>query len=262
MRRSDYLVAIDIGNTNVTLGLFQEGVSRPLESAHFLTQKGLTHDDWMVKYEVLRTRWGLKQISREDVVVASVVPELNYEIRHMFEKYYEREPVFLQSLDVPLEIHYDYPREIGIDRLVNVYAVAKEYPGRDALVIDFGTATTIDILKGGTSYEGGVIIPGMLTSLRALTERASKLPHIELLLPSTIVTKNTVDGIRSGILHGHGAMIDELVSRITVELGWENPLVIATGGLSKVIKQTSHRVNIVDTHLMLKGIYYLWMNDA
>ncbi len=262
MKHSNYLVAIDIGNTNVTLGLFQKGVSRPLESAHFLTQKGLTNDDWMVKYEVLRQRWRLKPVSREDVVVASVVPELNYEIYHMFEKYYKQEPFFLRSSDVPLEIHYDYPQEIGIDRLVNVYTVAKEYPGRDALVIDFGTATTIDILKGGTSYEGGVIIPGMLTSLRALTERASKLPHIDLSLSPTVVTKNTVDGIRSGILHGHGAMIDELVRRISAELGWENPLVIATGGLAKLVKQTSHRIDMVDTHLMLKGIYYLWMDNA
>ncbi|MCX7881669.1 MAG: type III pantothenate kinase [Brevinematales bacterium] len=262
MKLSKYLVAIDIGNTNVTIGLFQRGVNRPLQHAHFLTQKGITHDDWMVRYEVLRHRWKLKSGEKEDIVIASVVPEVNYEMGHLFEKYYGRFPRFLQSQDIPLGIHYDFPREIGIDRLVNVYAVAKEYPCRDAIVVDFGTATTIDILSEGKVYEGGVIIPGMMTSLRALTERASKLPHIDLSLPSTIVTKNTIDGIRSGVLYGHGAMIDELVRRIVAELHWEKPLVIATGGLAKVVKQASTLIEVVDTHLMLKGIYYLWMDHG
>ncbi|QJR23215.1 Pantothenate kinase type III, CoaX-like [Brevinematales bacterium NS] len=262
MKPSKYLLAIDIGNTNVSMGLFQRGMNRPLHHAHFLTQKAMTHDDWMVRYEVLRKRWGLRENEKEEVVIASVVPEVNYEMGHLFEKYYEILPRFLRTADVPLEIHYDYPYEIGIDRLVNVYAVAREYPSRDAIVVDFGTATTIDILSDGKAYEGGVIIPGMITSLRALTERASKLPHIDLSLPPTVVTKNTIDGIRSGILHGHGAMIDELVRRITAELQWENPLVIATGGLAKLVQQSSHRIDLVDTHLMLKGIYYLWMAHA
>lgn len=262
MKPSNYLLAIDIGNTNVTMGLFQKGINRPLQHAHFLTQKGLTHDDWMVRYDTLRSRWGLKKTDREDVFVASVVPEVNYEMMHLFEKYYNRVPYFLQSKDIPLEIHYDYPHEIGIDRLVNVYAVAREYPSRDAIVVDFGTATTIDILANGRSYEGGVIIPGIITSLRALTERASKLPHIDLYFPKTVVTKNTIDGICSGVLHGHGAMIDELVRRIGKELQWHSPLVIATGGLAKLVKHSSSLIELVDTHLMLKGIYYLWMNHV
>jgi len=262
MKRSKYLIAIDVGNTNVTIGLFQRGRERPLQHAHFLTQRGLSHDDWMVRYEVLRQRWDLDASDLVDVVIASVVPEVNYEMGHVFEKYYQIVPRFLQSEDIPLTIHYEYPREIGIDRLVNVYAVAREYPHRHAIVVDFGTATTIDILADGTSYEGGVIIPGVMTSLRALTDRASKLPHVELALPPHVVTKNTMDGIRSGVLYGHGAMIDEMVRRIAGELQWQEFLVIATGGLAKLVKQASRRIEIVDTHLMLKGMYYLWMGHV
>lgn len=253
------IVAIDIGNTNITFGVFKKGSDQPVHYANIKTDKMMTTDELAIKYVNLRDLWGLDPKNGADhVIICSVVPQLNYEFTHMFEKYYSIKPHFVSNDDIPLEIHYDFPHEIGADRVINALAGVRLFPGENLIIVDFGTATTFDIVSGGKSYEGGLIMTGIMTSLRALEEKTSKLPHIDLSRPSSLVSKNTIDCIRSGIINGNGAMVDELCKRIAEEMGWKSHRVLATGGLGKLIKLSSKAIDLIDNHLTLKGLYYLW----
>ena len=253
------IITIDIGNTNITFGTFNEGSDQPVHCANIQTNKTGTTDELAIQYMNLRSLWNMDpKKSSDSVVVCSVVPQVDYEFQHMFEKYYGIQPVFVGSGDVPLTIRYDHPEEIGADRIVDAYAAVRRFPGKNLIIVDFGTATTFDVVSEGKSYEGGLIMTGILSSLRALTEKASKLPNVDLSVPSRLIGKNTADGIRSGIINGSGAMVDELVRRISAELGWQEAEVIATGGLSKLIRHSSRSIKTIDTQLTLKGLYYIW----
>ncbi|MGA2142825.1 MAG: type III pantothenate kinase [Brevinematales bacterium] len=254
------IVTIDIGNSNTSFGVFSEnGKGEPEFNGNIRTEKSATTEELAIKFLELYRLWGLEGADlKGKVIISSVVPQLDYEFLHMFEKYYKTIPYFITKDDIPLTINYDYPNEIGADRLVNSYAGSILYPDENLIIVDFGTATTFDIVKEGRSYEGGLIMTGIMTSLRALEKKASKLPHIDLNKPSALIGRNTIDGIRSGILYGTGAMVDGLTGRIAAEMKWEKYKVIATGGLSKLIKTSSESIGLIDRQLTLKGLYYLW----
>ena len=197
------IVAIDIGNTNITFGVFKRNFDAPMHYANIQTDKQMTTDELAIKYMNLRELWELDKISeKNDVIISSVVPQIDYEFSHMFEKYFSIQPHFVKNEDVPLKISYDYPLEIGADRVVDAYAGTVLFPEKNLIIVDFGTATTFDIVSKEGNYEGGLIMTGIMSSLRALEEKASKLPHIDLSFPSGLIGKNTVDGIRSGIING------------------------------------------------------------
>lgn len=253
------IITIDIGNTNITFGTFNEGSDQPVHYANIQTDKTVTTDELAIKYMNLRSLWNMDPKKSDDsVVICSVVPQVDYEFQHMFDKYYGLKPHFVNAGDVPLTVRYDHPEEIGADRIVDAFAAVKRFPGKNLIIVDFGTATTFDVVSEGKYYEGGLIMTGILSSLKALTEKASKLPNVDLSLPSSLVGKNTADGIRSGIINGNGAMVDELVRRISAELGWKDAEVIATGGLSKLIRHAARSIKAIDTQLTLKGLYYIW----
>lgn len=256
------LIAIDIGNTNITIGRFDEKSDQVLDYANFKTDKRMTTDDMALKYYQLLRLWesrGEKKLPvHRAVMVSSVVPSLDYSISHLFEKYYEITPVFARTKNLEVKIDYEFPREVGADRIVNALAGERCFPGKNKIIVDFGTATTLDIVSGDGTYQGGVIIPGIMSSLHSLSDSASKLPHIDLSQMPPVVGKNTVDGIRSGILHGNGAMLDELTRRIADEMGWKDYTVISTGGLSELIRKTAKSIDVFDRHLTLKGLYYFW----
>jgi type III pantothenate kinase len=254
------VVTIDIGNTNITFGVFQRGGPEvPIHSANIQTDRATTTDELWIKFRSLMEWWGLGgRDLANPVVICSVVPSLDYEFVHMFEKYYHLTPRFVKNEDIPLAIEYDFPAEIGADRMVNAWAGVVQHPGENLVIVDFGTATTFDVVAAEGSYLGGLIMTGVMTSLRALEQKASKLPHIDLSLPTRTVAKNTVDGIRSGIINGNGAMVDELVRRICEEQKWEFCRTVATGGLSRLIKSSARRIDDLDPHLTLKGLFYLW----
>jgi len=258
------VVAIDIGNSNTSFGIFSDNMkgipeNEPEFNGNIRTEKTTTTEELAIQFLDLKKLWGLGDVNlRGKVVISSVVPQLDYEFLHMFEKYYDTRPYFIERKDIPLDINYDFPEEIGADRLVNAYAGSVAYPGENLIIVDFGTATTFDVISGGHSYEGGLIMTGIMTSLRALEEKASKLPHIDLNLPSALVGRNTVDGIRSGILNGTGVMVDGLTAKIASEMKWKSYKVLATGGLSKLIKTFSGSIDMIDRQLTLKGLYYLW----
>lgn len=250
------IYAIDIGNTNITLGVFGEDSDAVINYANFKTDKQMTTDDFGLKFHDLLGFWKASLTKSDAVLITSVVPSLDYPVIHMFEKYFNVAARSVKASDFPIQIHYDYPQEIGSDRIVDAYAAMKLYPDKNLIIVDFGTATTLDVLTAEGVYEGGVIFPGVMTSLRSLSDAASKLPHIDLSVPTKVVGKNTVDGIRSGIVHGTGAMLDELVVRISAEMGWKDYVVLATGGLSEMIRSASKSITVIDRHLTLKGLYY------
>ncbi len=254
------ITCIDIGNTNISFGWYDRAGN--LKSyANIYTDKLETTDGLALNFHTLLS---LNKIDPQDltgVSLCSVVPQLNYPFIHLFEKYYSLNALLVKKDNVPIEIHYDFPNEIGADRIVNAYAGVIDYPGKNLIIVDFGTATTFDIVSASGAYEGGVIVPGIMTSLQSLGDKASKLPHIDLGVIPPVVAKNTIDGIRSGILHGTGAMMDELNERIAKELNWSDYKVIATGGLSELIQQTSHSIDVLDRHLTLKGLYHIWMDQ-
>lgn len=254
------LAAIDIGNTNSTFGIFSADSDRPVHTGNIQTDRHMTTDELAVKYHNLLGLWMPGRTADiRHVYICSVVPSLHYEFDHMFDKYYNIRPHFITNSDIPLSIDYDYPSEIGADRVVNAIAGVTDFPGENLIIVDFGTATTFDVVSAGGTYSGGLIMTGVMSSLRALEEKASKLPHIDLNIPARVVARNTVEGIRSGIINGNGAMVDELCRRIALEMEWGDSFrVIATGGLGKLIKSSSRLISIVDPHLTLKGIYHIW----
>ncbi|NPV01292.1 MAG: type III pantothenate kinase [Brevinematales bacterium] len=251
------LLTIDIGNTNITYGVF-DGGGEVIQYANSKTDKQMTTDDLAVHFFRLLDLWGIGKSGITGVIVSSVVPRLDYPFQHMFGKYMNIAPVFIDRALIPVRIEYDNPDEIGADRIVNAYAGICMYPGKNLIIVDFGTATTFDVVSADNTYIGGLIVPGILTSLSAMEEKASKLPHIDLSITPKLIGKNTVDGIRSGLLNGSGAMMDEVNRRIKAEMGWKDCVIIATGGLSELIQQSSTSINIIDKHLTLKGLYYIW----
>jgi type III pantothenate kinase len=252
------VVTIDIGNTNITIGCFSRKSDEIINYASLRTDRLLTTDDLAIKYSNLVSLWGLQGKTLDKVVISSVVPTLDYPFKHMFEKYFNVSPIFVVKENVPITINYDFPREIGADRIVNAYAGICMFPQRNLVIVDFGTATTFDIVSDKGTYEGGVIVPGIMTSLRSMEEKAAKLPHIDLLSKTAVVGKNTIDGIRSGIINGTASMVDGIVARIAGETGFKDIKVIATGGLSELIISVSSSIELIDKHLTLKGLYYIW----
>lgn len=253
------IITIDIGNTNISFGSFEKGSDKPVHYGNIQTNKSVTTDELAIQYRNLLGLWGMDpKNSRDPVIICSVVPQLDYEFQHMFDKYFGIKPHFVTTADVPLDVRYDNPGEIGADRIVDAYAGVRMFPGKNLIIVDFGTATTFDVVSAGKYYEGGLIMTGVLSSLKALTEKASKLPTVDLSLPTGLIGKNTADGIRSGVINGNGAMVDELVRRIKEEMKWKEALVIATGGLSKLIRHAAKSIGVIDMHLTLKGLFYIW----
>lgn len=243
------ILAIDIGNTNITVGLFKSGglagktkIPTSLYSSYIRLMRRI----------IKRSRISIKDIN--EVIISSVVPlalaRLIVELRRMSPAI----AITILGKDkiVPIKNLYRIKSEVGQDRLVNAYA-AKMFYGAPAVVIDFGTAITFDIISKKGDYLGGLILPGIELSLSGLYKRTALLPKIELKAASCIIGRDMVNSMRGGILFGFGAMSDGLISRYRNILG-KNTKVIATGGNSKLVKKYARSIQIVDEDLTLKGL--------
>lgn len=245
------LMAIDVGNTQTVLGLFEGKDLR----AHWRmsTDASRSTDEWTAG---LASFLAIKGIGREavhDAVICSVVPPLTGTIVHVIQAYFGKQPLEVgPGTKTGIRILYDNPLEVGADRIANSVA-AIDRTGGPAIVIDFGTATTFDVLSDRSEYLGGVIVPGLGISAGALFSRAAKLPHVEVRKPPRIIGRNTVHSIQSGLYHGYGAMIRGMLEAIKKEMG-NDPKVIATGGLSEVLSDHLAGVDAVDPHLTLEGL--------
>jgi type III pantothenate kinase len=248
------LLAVDVGNTQTHFGTFDG--AELVEHWRFATVRESTADELGA---ALRNLLGLRGYSFGDLVssiVSSTVPRLEPEWTAMAERYLGHTMHAVgPGTRTGMAIRYDNPREIGADRLVNAVAIRDRYDGL-AVCVDFGTATTFDIVSAEGEYLGGALMTGIEISLEALSERGARLPKIELAPPRSVVGKNTIDAIRSGVVFGYAGAIDAILRRLYDELG-ERAQVVATGGLSSLVVPFTEEIDEVDDLLTLTGLRLL-----
>ena len=252
------LLAIDIGNTNLVIGCFQD--DRILFKARIATDRTRTSDQYGVEIKNMLEAYGVNRSDIDDCIISSVVPPVFNSVRTGVIKIIGKQPMVVgPGLKTGLNIHVDVPSQVGSDRIVIAVAALAEYKA-PLLLLDLGTATTIEAVEPDNVYMGGVIIPGVRVSLDALTSRAAQLPGISLDQPKHVIGKNTVDCMRSGMMYGTAAMIDGLVERMEEELGHPCTL-IATGGLAQFITPLCKREIILEKDLLLKGLNIIYKKN-
>jgi len=248
------LLVVDVGNTQTHFGTFRG--RELLEHWRFATVRQSTADQLGA---ALRNLLGLRGLSFEDLdasIVSSTVPQLEPEWGAMAARYLGHEMHTVgPGTRTGMAIRYDNPREIGADRLVNAVALRERFGG-PAVCVDFGTATTFDVLSAGGDYLGGSLMTGIEVSLEALSERGARLPKVDLAPPKSVIGKNTVDAIRSGVVFGYAGAIDAILRRLYDELGQRAPA-IATGGLSPLVVPYTEEIEEVDDLLTLTGLRLL-----
>lgn len=247
------LLAIDIGNTNTVLGVYDGDELK----AHFRieTKKERTADELWIFFKEFLKDFLPKKISH--VAISNVVPSLTLAFHEMSRRYLGKIPLVVdQGVKLPIRIKIDFPKEVGADRIVNAVAAYSQYK-KDLVVIDFGTATTFDYVTKDGNYCGGLICPGIQISLEALFQKTSRLPRVEIVKTKNVIGKNTIDCMQSGIFYGYLGLVDSIVARMEEETG-KKLKVIATGGLAPLIAEESKSIEEVDDLLTLKGLKILF----
>ena len=252
------LLAIDIGNTNLVIGCIKD--DEILFKARIATDRLRTSDQYGVEIKNMLEAYGARIDEIEDCIISSVVPPVFNSVRTGVMKIIGKQPMVVgPGLKTGLNIHVDIPGQVGSDRIVIAVAALAEYKA-PMILMDLGTATTIEVVEPENVYMGGVIFPGVKVSLEALTSRAAQLPAISLDKPKSVIGKNTVDCMRSGMMYGTAAMIDGLVERIEEELG-HKAIIIATGGLAQFITPLCKREIILEKDLLLKGLNIIYKKN-
>ncbi len=251
------LLAIDVGNTQTVFGVYQGAELK--EHVRLSTDRNRTHDEYGVLLRELLSERGIALSSIGDAVLASVVPPLTRTFERMCETRLKKPPVVVgPGIKTGMPVLYESPRDVGADRIVNGVAGYERYrdaPGgpHGVIIVDFGTATTFDVVSPKGEYMGGAIAPGVMISTEALFLHASKLPRVELTVPPSSIGKSTVTSMQAGILFGYVGLVDGLVERMRAELPFV-PKVMATGGLARVIAGHSKTIEQVDDFLTLEGL--------
>jgi type III pantothenate kinase len=253
------LFCIDIGNTNVVLGVTDK--ERILHHWRIRTEKEVTPDELGILVGNLFQSVGLSFNDIKDTIVSCVVPPLLNTIEEFSRRYFNIKPMIVgPGLKTGMPIHYDNPKEVGADRIVNAVGAYEKY--RSALVVvDFGTATTFDYIGPGGAYIGGAIAPGVLISCEALFQKASKLPRVEIFVrPKSVIARDTISSMNVGIIYGYAGLVDGIVNRIRKESG-EELTVVATGGLATLICDVSTTIDHVEEFLTLQGLMVIFKKN-
>lgn len=249
------ILVIDVGNTNVVLGVYDG--EELIRHWRINTDKHRTSDEYGMLIHNLFNHGKVEVDSIKAIVVSSVVPPLMGTLERMSNRYFGIDPLIVgPGVKTGMAIKYDSPKEVGADRIVNAIAGFETYGG-PLIIVDFGTATTFCAISTLGDYLGGAIAPGIGISTEALFTRAAKLPRIEILKPKTVICKNTVSSMQSGVFYGFVGQVDEIVNRIKQELGSE-AYVVATGGFAKLISEESRTINKVDHFLTLVGLLHIY----
>jgi len=255
------LLAIDIGNTNITVGIFKIEGGRtqagPLKIWRLATDKTKTGDEYGTKILDLFHYALIEYADIKAVAVASVVPALNFSFEEMSRIYFRRKAFFVSVREkLPISILYDNPEEVGADRIANAVAAIAMF-GAPAIVIDFGTATTFDCINKKGEYIGGVIVPGPMIAAESLAKRTAKLPMIDIIRPPKVIGRSTIQSMQSGIYFGYVGLIREILRKVKNEMH-SSPQVIATGGLAHLITTEIKEVKAIVNELTLEGIRIIW----
>jgi type III pantothenate kinase len=246
------LLAIDIGNTNTVLGLFEDDAL--VHDWRIRTAVDMTIDEYAI---TLRSLFAVHEIpvdSVGDVIISCVVPPVLNSTERFCQRFFRTTPLVVgPGIRTGMPIFYDNPKEVGADRIVNAVA-AYEQEKKAVIVVDFGTATTFDYITDRGEYMGGVISPGIMISCEALFQKASKLPRVEIFArPPSIMAKNTIASMNAGIVYGYSGLVEGIISRMKKEVN-HDIYVVATGGLAALIASECRLIDSVDEYLTLKGL--------
>ena len=249
------LLAIDVGNTNITFGVFDGDTLGP--RWRLATDHNRMADEYGILLINLFRHAGLEPAQIHGIALASVVPPLTGTFVDACEKYLGQRPFVIDAgVKTGVRVKYDDPKQVGADRVVDAAAVQKLYGG-PACVVDLGTATTFDAISATGEYLGGAIAPGITIAAEALFQRTAKLPKVDLQRPPAAIGRNTVHSIQSGLLFGYVGMVEGMVTRFRAELG-PNMKVIATGGLAGLIANETKVIDIIAPWLTLEGLKIVW----
>lgn len=253
------LLVFDVGNTNIVLGLYDG--DKMIYHWRAATNELKTADEYAASLGMMFQLDGVTFAMVTDIIISSVVPPVNPTLEYLCRRYFHVEPMMVgPGMKTGLNILYDNPRELGADRIVNAVAGITLYGG-PLIIIDLGTATTFCAIDEKKRYLGGAVTLGIGISMEALFQRASKLPRIELTPASSVICKNTVSAMQSGIYYGAIGQVDGIVRRMKKEMGYKEIKVIATGGLADLIASQSETIDVIDTLLTLKGLYILFKKN-
>lgn len=256
------VLLIDVGNTNIVLGVQKN--DEYIASWRISTDVKKTSDEYSIQILQLFDREKLNAEDIKGVIISSVVPNIMHSIEHMVRKCFKKDPIIVgPGVKTGINIKYDNPKEVGADRIVNAVAVHELYH-KSSIIIDFGTATTFCALGKEGNYYGGCICPGIKISSEALFERAAKLPRVELEMPKKIICKSTISSMQSGIIFGYIGQVEYIVKKMKEEminLGEDEPFVIATGGLANLICKGTSFINKVESNLTLEGLRIIYQKN-
>ncbi len=249
------LLALDVGNSNTVLALFSLDGPKSSLIAHWrvTTHRNQTVDEYGVLFVNLFQMHGKSPDQITHIIISSVVPPVESILRQVCKDYFRIEPMFVEpGIKTGMPVLVDNPAELGADRLVNAIAAFERYGG-PCVIVDFGTATTFDVVSAKGEYIGGAISPGLGISADALFSRAARLGRVDIRRPAKVIGTNTVTHLQSGLYFGYIGLVDGILERIEQELGTQ-PRVIATGGLARQIAPDSRYIREIDDMLTLEGL--------
>ncbi len=261
------LLALDVGNTNTTLGLYKLDGGKPELAANWrvTTHRTQTVDEYGVFFVNLFEMHGMKPSQVTDIIIASVVPPVDSTLRQVCESYFNIEPLFVEpGIKTGMTLLIDHPTELGADRICDCIAAYEKYGG-PCIVVDFGTATKFEVISARGEYLGGAIAPGLGLSADALFNRAARLSRVDIKRPAKVIGTNTVGHLQSGLYFGYIGLVDGILARILAELesspGFDPakpPRIVASGGLARMIAPDSRYIQEIDDLLTLDGLRILF----
>lgn len=250
------VLVLDVGNTNIKFGMFQD--EQLLHSWRMHSDILKTADDYGINVTAFFNRVGANMTDVDGIIISSVIPAINYTLEHMCKIYFNIKPIFVgPGIKTGLNIKYDDPKELGADRIVNAVSSLAQYGG-PCIILDFGTAMTFGAVSQQGEFLGGAIFPGFRIAMKALASDTARLSTVELIKPKSVINRSTKTGIQAGMIYGYVGLCDYMIEKIRQELNTKNVNIIGTGGLVELIANESSEKIIVNPLLTLQGLKILY----